>query len=222
MNSGNPKCSHQHRCKSKRGQQADSTRITDLHRTSFKCLFVAQLGMLNDLFQSKWVSKIFLKTGGFNVSQTCVSRHVLHEFLSRELVIVAWKVRHFKFMVNFCVDYSSYPACRKHCRKLKSPLKIFVVLILGKPFLSFLHLQSNSECGILNIKSYCSSWNLAYLMSQADTSVVLSAKHKPPGRYPLENIFLTAMLDATLGLIIKHVHHRDWIKAKVFVLLIPF
>lgn len=42
-------------------------------------------------------------------------------------------------------------------RKLKSLLKILVVLILGKPFLSLLHLHGNSECDILNIKSYCSS-----------------------------------------------------------------
>lgn len=34
--------------------------------------------------------------------------------------------------------------------------------------------------------------------------------------------FFTAMLDASLGLISKHIHHRGGIKAKDFVLLIPF
>lgn len=40
---------------------------------------------------------------------------------------------------------------------LKSLLKILGVRILGKPFLSSLNLHGNSECGILNIKSYGSS-----------------------------------------------------------------
>lgn len=50
--------------------------------------------------------------------------------------------------------------------------------------------------------------------------VVLSAKHETPRRYPLGNILFSAILDASLGLISKY--HRDWIKAKGFILLIPF
>lgn len=51
-------------------------------------------------------------------------------------------------------------------------------------------------------------------------AVVLSAKHETPRRYPLGNILFSAMLDASLGLISKY--HRVWIKAKGFILPIPF
>lgn len=150
------------------------------------------------------------------MSKACVWKYLLPQFLSRDLLMVMWKVKQFQLQGKFlCWLFPLSGPQEAFHRKLNSLSKVLVVLILGKSVL-FASSQ-NVAFWILNPTATHETWLIwcHSLICCGAFSRTWNTK-----KISLREYFVQCHTGCKPGLISKY--HRDWIKAKGFILLIPF